>query len=103
MEDTDVSEGHPIPNKVQVNLNVLDPLMLDEVRRHIDCIDVVVVNQSGTMQRMTKLGKKLTKPGGFSYDVGDNTVLSFSTGTRHSHLASREPGNQVITKEYCKA
>jgi hypothetical protein len=93
MKEKDFSEGHSILNKVQVNLNVLGPLMLDGVRRHIDCTDVVTVNQSGTTQRMTKIVKKLTKPSGFCYCVGDNTVLDFSTGTRHNHLVFGGPGN----------
>jgi hypothetical protein len=48
---------------------------------------------------MTKLGKKLTKPSGFGYDVGDNTILDFSVGMRHNHLAFGGRGNRVITKE----
>jgi hypothetical protein len=31
MENTDITESHPIPNKVQINLNVLGALMLDGV------------------------------------------------------------------------
>jgi hypothetical protein len=31
MENADITESHPIPNKVQINLNVLGALMLDGV------------------------------------------------------------------------
>jgi hypothetical protein len=102
MENADITESHPIQNKVQININVLGSMILDEVWRHVDRTYVVTVNQRGTTQWVTKLGQKLTKLGGFSNSVGDSPVLGFSTGAGHIHLSFGGPRNKVITKNICK-
>ena len=50
-----MAEGDPLPNKVEINLNMLCPLMLHWVAREIHSTDVITVDQSGTTRRVTKV------------------------------------------------
>ena len=40
MKDTKITNGNPLPDEVEVNLNVLGPLMLHRVAGHVDSTDV---------------------------------------------------------------
>jgi hypothetical protein len=50
-----VAEGDPVPNKVEINLNVLRSLMLNWVGGEINSTNVVTVDQCGTARRVVKL------------------------------------------------
>jgi hypothetical protein len=47
VEDTNVPDGNVLADKVKINLNILDALMLNGVGGEVDGVDVVVVDQSG--------------------------------------------------------
>jgi hypothetical protein len=44
MKNLGLSKCDAIPDEVQVNLDVLRPLMMDRVRRHVHGADVVAVD-----------------------------------------------------------
>jgi hypothetical protein len=47
MEDTNVSDGNALVNKVKINLNILGALVLNGVGGEVDGANVVAVYQSG--------------------------------------------------------
>jgi hypothetical protein len=47
VEDTNVPDGNALADKVKINLNMLYALVLNEVGREVDGVDVVTVDQSG--------------------------------------------------------
>jgi hypothetical protein len=55
MKYPNVAEGDSLPNKMEINLNVLCPLMLNWVAGEIDSTNVVAVDQSGTVRLVAKL------------------------------------------------
>ena len=57
MENSNMTEGDTLPNKVEINLNVLCALMLDRVGGEVDNTDVVAINQGGTTKMVAKLSK----------------------------------------------
>ena len=57
MENPNLTEGDTLPNKVEINLNVLRALMLDRIGAEVDSTDVVTINQGGTAKVVVKLGK----------------------------------------------
>ena len=57
MENPNLTEGNTLPNKVEINLNVLRALMLDRIGGEVDSIDVVAINRGGTTKMVVKLGK----------------------------------------------
>ena len=57
MENSNMTEGDTLLNKVEINLNVLRALMLDRIGGEVDSTDVVAINQGGTMKMVAKLGK----------------------------------------------
>jgi hypothetical protein len=99
MKNTNNTKSNLFPDKMEVNLNVFSPLMLDWVGRHVDGANVVAINQCSTLQRGLQFAEKLTQPGSFCNSVGNGAILRFGTGPGHSVLAFGGPGNEVITKE----
>jgi len=87
MQNSNITNSNTITDEVEINLNVLDVLMLDWIAGHINCANVITVDQSGTMQRIVKLLKELVQPGGFGNSICHGVVLSFCTGSRYSGLA----------------
>ena len=57
MGNPNLTEGDTLPNKAEINLNVLRELMLDRIGGEVDSTDVVVINQGGMAKMVAKLGK----------------------------------------------
>ena len=55
MKNVDSSCSNTLPNKVEINLDVLGALMLNGVGRHIYCADIIAVNQSSLIERNMQL------------------------------------------------
>ena len=59
MKNADLTKGNALTNKVQIDLHMLGPLMLNRIGGEIDCTDVVTVNKCGPMERRVELGEEL--------------------------------------------
>ena len=55
MKNANNSYSNPLPNKVETNLDVLGALMLKEVGRHVNCADVIAVDQGNPTNRNMQL------------------------------------------------
>jgi len=55
MHNTNITNSDSFPDEVQINLNVFSVLMLDRVGEHVDCANVVTVDQRGTAQGSMEL------------------------------------------------
>jgi hypothetical protein len=55
MKYPNVAKGDSLPNKMEINLNVLRLLMLNWVAGEINGTNVVAVDQSGTTRLVAKL------------------------------------------------
>jgi hypothetical protein len=60
MENTDISKGYTLSNKMKINLHMLSALMLNWIRRKVDGGDVVAVHHSSSLKWATELRKELT-------------------------------------------
>jgi hypothetical protein len=78
VEDTNVPDGNVLTDKVNINLNMLDALVLNGVGGEVDDANVVVVDQSGPRQGAVELHKELTKPTHLCHIVGHDVVLCLS-------------------------
>jgi coenzyme F420-reducing hydrogenase gamma subunit len=56
VQDTDITDGNAFPHKVEVDLNMLYALVLNEVGKEIDSVDVVIV-EGALRQRDVELLK----------------------------------------------
>jgi hypothetical protein len=74
-----VAEGDLLSNKMEINLNMLRPLMLHGIAGEIYSADIVALDQGGTTRGVAKLKKQLTQPSSFSDTVCHCTIFSFST------------------------
>ena len=45
MKNSKITNGNPLPDKVEINLNMFGSLMLNRVGGHVDGADVVAVDQ----------------------------------------------------------
>jgi hypothetical protein len=55
MKDSNLAKGDPLPNKMEINLNVLRVLMLDWVGGEINNTNVIAVDQCVTVRWVAKL------------------------------------------------
>jgi hypothetical protein len=98
VKNPNLTERHLLTNEVDVNLDVLRMTMLDRVACHVNSADVVTEDDGRGRKGVLELEKKLTKPTALSHGVSHGSVLGLGTGARHSGLAFRRPGHQVIAK-----
>jgi hypothetical protein len=57
VQDTDITDGHTFPHKVEVDLDMLRALVLNGVGGEVDGADVVAVDESALCQRRVELLK----------------------------------------------
>jgi hypothetical protein len=55
VEDAHNTGGYAFTNKVMVNLDMFDALMLHQVGREVDNTHIVAVNSHGMLERLVKL------------------------------------------------
>jgi hypothetical protein len=60
MENPNIANSHPVSNKVQVNLHMLRPLMLNRVGGEVHGADVVAVDERALGERAVKLSQELS-------------------------------------------
>src|SRR4051812_41744413 len=82
MKDPDSTNGNLLSYKVDIQLYVFCPSMLNRVCREVDCSDIIAINNGGLLHRTAQLLEKMTNPASLSNDGGDSTILSFSTRPR---------------------
>ena len=78
MKDTKITNGNPLPDEVEVNLNMLGTLMLNWIGGHVDNT-IVTINQCGAAKRSMKFLQELVQACNLSNSIGDCAILSFST------------------------
>jgi hypothetical protein len=64
---------------MEINLNMLRPLMLHSVAGEIYNTDIVAIDQGDTTRGVVKLKKQLTQPSSFSNTICHNMIFSFVT------------------------
>jgi hypothetical protein len=57
MKNSNVTEGNLLSNKMEVDLNMLRPLMLHRIAGEIDSTDVVTIDQSSTVRGVLELNE----------------------------------------------
>jgi hypothetical protein len=57
VQDTDITDGHAFPHKVEVDLDMLRALVLNGVGGEVDGADVVAVDEGALCQRRVELLK----------------------------------------------
>ena len=91
MKDTKITNGNPLPDEVEVNLNMLGALMLNRIGGHVDCTDVVAIYQCSAAKRGVKLLKQLAQPCGLGDTISHCAILGFNTGSGDCVLMLLEP------------
>jgi hypothetical protein len=95
VEDPNSTGGDIIADEMQIDLDMLGPLVLHWVGGEVDRADVVAVDQCAPGQGDVKLGEELPEPGSLRHAVGHNTVLRLGTRAGDDWLALRRLGHQV--------
>jgi hypothetical protein len=72
--------------------------MLDQVRGHINCTDIVAENHSGSGKGMMKLAKKLTYPAALCNSMCNRPVFGLGAGTGNCSLPLGGPGDKIVTE-----
>jgi hypothetical protein len=80
---------------VKVDLHVLCALMLHGIGGEVDRIDIVAVDEGGTLEGAMELLEKPTEPGGIGHDVGHSAALNLSAEARDNGLSHDDPGDEV--------
>ena len=87
MEDPNISDSNQVTNKVQVDLHMLRPLMLNRVCGEVHGANVVAVDESALDERAVKLSQELSEPGCFR-----------QPGTPPLHCSGRQPAAACTTR-----
>jgi hypothetical protein len=103
MKNPNVIEGYLASNKMEINLNMLRPLMLHWIAGEVYSTDVVTVDQGGTARWVAKLKKQLMQPSSFNNTIRHITIFSFGARSGDSVLTLGGPRHQVVPKEHCIA
>jgi hypothetical protein len=98
IEDSNLSQGYLLTDKVNVNLYVFSATMMHRIGSHVDSTDIVAINNSGLGKWNVKLLEELTKPAALSNYMSNSTILCLSTGARDRRLSLGRPGDQSVAK-----
>ena len=79
MENPNISDSNQVTNKVQVDLHMLRPLMLNRVCGEVHGADVVAVDESALDERAVKLSQELSELGRLRHAIRDCPVLHLGT------------------------
>jgi hypothetical protein len=96
MYDTNIPDGNALTDKVKINLNMLDVLVLNGIGGEVDDPDVVVVDQSGPRQGAMQLHKQLLKPTRLCHTVDHGAVLRLSARTGDDVLMLQGSGDEIV-------
>jgi hypothetical protein len=55
VQDACFTEGDSLSDEVQINLNMLGPLMLNGIAGEVNSTDVITIDHGSTAKRMVKL------------------------------------------------
>ena len=89
MEDPNSTGGDIIADEVQIDLDMLGPLVLHWVGGEVDRADVVAVDQRAPGEWTVKLDEELSEPSSLRHAVGHGTVLRLGTRAGNDRLALR--------------
>jgi hypothetical protein len=81
MCDTDFTDGHLLPNNVNVQFNMLRSFVVDWVLRHVDRRYVVAEHQRGLYDLAAELAKKVAQPCALRDCVRHAPVFRLGTGS----------------------
>jgi hypothetical protein len=98
MEDTDLTDGNLLSDKMRVNLHMLGVLMLNGIGGEVHDIDIIAVDKCAPRRRSLELVEQLTQPGGLSHTVGNGTILGLNARAGDDSLPLGRPGNQVVPR-----
>jgi hypothetical protein len=79
VEDANIYNGNVLADKVEINLNMLDTLMLDDIGGEIDYANIgSIVDQGASRHGIVQLQKQFTEPSRL-HAIGHNIALRLST------------------------
>ena len=76
----ELTDGHFLTDKVDIQLDVLSPSVMDGIASHVDAGDVVAICDSRLGHGTMELAKKLPDLGAFGHCICHATVLRFGQG-----------------------
>jgi len=100
MKDTKITNGNPLPDEVEVNLNMFGALMLDWIGGHVDGADVIAIHQCGLAEGVVQLLQELTQPGSLGDTINHCAILSFCTRSGDGVLTLGGPGHEIVPEEH---
>jgi hypothetical protein len=100
VENTNITGGHTLTDEVKVDLHMLRALMLHGTGGEVDRVDVVAIDEGGTLEGAMQLLEKLAKLGGLDHTAGHSAVLSLSAESQDDGLPLHGLGDDVGTQEH---
>jgi hypothetical protein len=88
---------------VEIDLNMLRPLVLNEIGGEVDDADIVAVDESGLRQWSVELLKWMPEPACFATCIGHDPILSLSAQVGNNVMILRRSGDEVVAEEHSVA
>ena len=98
MKSPSLAESNLFAYKVNIELNMLRPAMMNGVGGEIYGRNVVTVDNRGMGHIVMQLLKKLSKPGALGNSVRHGAVLSLRARARHCRLSFRRARDEGWTE-----
>ena len=99
MKNPNLADGDPVPNEVEVDLNMLRPLVLNRVGGEVHGANVVAVDKLAPGERAVELHQELAKPGHLCHAVSHGAILGLGTGAGDHRLSLGRPRDKVAPEE----
>jgi hypothetical protein len=99
MVNTKLAKSDAFANQMNVNLNVLCPLMVHWVGRHVHGRDVVAEGHRHAVDGAVQLAEELLEPNAFGRSIGHCMVFGLHPGARHRRLSHAGPRHKELTEE----
>jgi hypothetical protein len=100
MEDTDLTDGYLLSDKMKINLHILGVLMLNMVGGEIHESDIVAVDKCAPRRQNLELMEQLTKLSGLSHTVSNGVILSLYTRAGDEGLPFGQLEHQVVPQKH---
>ncbi|CAN6227318.1 unnamed protein product [Urochloa humidicola] len=90
MDNANVADSNPLPDEVEINLDMLHALILNWVGGEVHNSDIVT-DKCGSCQWAMELQKQLRQLACLRHTISNNPILGLNTGARPSWSRGRRP------------
>ncbi len=99
MVNMKLTESDMFTNKMDTNLDVFCPPMVQWVWRHVHGGDIVVEGHRHAVDGAVQFVEELPEPNAFDHNISHHTIFNLHARARHHRLSLARPRHQGLAEE----